>query len=247
MKSQEPCNKVRDLKFSSPRINAQLVQNVRHRFVPGRAIVINPSPEHAPINGDPTHGVPAMSSTTLVDTYVDHADSLIVIKADDSISADSIASEPTWLPYSEIERSFPCDIPLWKSASDRIGTVSFDPAEFIRASSSPGPTLFDINVNLWFSPPETSCLIHNQHHFIEVHTQILGNGRMQKFKTASDTSQYEDQPMAPGNTVAPFCGTGTGSTFSYPWHQYYSDTACVWMAIEYLPESSIDNPGRKTA
>ena len=24
-------------------------------------------------------------------------------------------------------------------------------------------------------------------------------------------------------------------TFSYPWHRYYADTDCIWMAIELHP------------
>jgi hypothetical protein len=26
-----------------------------------------------------------------------------------------------------------------------------------------------------------------------------------------------------------------GSAFIYPWHQYYSDTDCIWMANEFHP------------
>lgn len=50
--------------------------------------------------------------------------------------------------------------PLWRSEKERIGNLEF---------------------NLWYAHAGTHCGIHNQHDFPEVHTQIYGIGRMQKF------------------------------------------------------------------
>ena len=41
--------------------------------------------------------------------------------------------------------------------------------------------------------------------------------------------------MAPGFTHNPFAGVKDNGDIFYGWHQYYSDTDCIWMAIEYRP------------
>ena len=55
---------------------------------------------------------------------------------------------------------------------------------------------------------------------------------MQKFHSNDFKSIYEDVHMAPGFTHNPFAGVKDNG---YGWHQYYSDTDCIWMAIEYRP------------
>jgi hypothetical protein len=95
-----------------------------------------------------------------------------------------------------------------------------------------------VQTNLWFAPSKSNCFIHNQHAFLEIHGQIFGRGRMQKFKTQDYAAIFEDQLMSPGfTTPVPFCRVVDPCTFTYPWHQYYADTDCVWIAIEYHPTS----------
>ncbi|HEY5704500.1 MAG TPA: hypothetical protein VIS96_02885 [Terrimicrobiaceae bacterium] len=36
-------------------------------------------------------------------------------------------------------------------------------------------------------------------------------------------------------TTVPFCEVKGPRTFVYLWHQYYADTDCIWMAVEYHP------------
>lgn len=99
------------------------------------------------------------------------------------------------------------DVPLWRSQKERIDSYEF---------------------NLWFARSGTSCGIHNEHAFKEVHTQIYGIGRMQKFKNKSPESIYNEVYMPPGFTHKPFYSTDN----VYPYHQYYADTDCLWLAIE---------------
>ncbi len=59
---------------------------------------------------------------------------------------------------------------------------------------------------------------------------------MQKFKAQDYGTLYEDMLMSPGfTTVVPFCQVEDNNQYIYPWHQYYADTDCIWMAIEYHP------------
>ena len=89
---------------------------------------------------------------------------------------------------------------------------------------------------MWVAPSQTHCFIHNKHDFIEIHSQIFGHGRMQKFKAQDYATLYEEIPMSPGYTTPlPFCHIKDNRTFVYPWHQYYTETDCIWLAIEYHP------------
>lgn len=97
---------------------------------------------------------------------------------------------------------------LWRSPKEQIGKVAY---------------------NLWFAAEGTDCGIHNEHNFLEVHTQIWGTGHMQKFYEKDAATMYQDIYMTPGYTHEPFCG----SDHKYPWHRYYADTDCVWLAVEF--------------
>lgn len=100
---------------------------------------------------------------------------------------------------------------LWRSDKERLGNTSF---------------------NLWFASAHTNCGIHQEHGFRELHTQIFGLGRMQMFRTNTNESLFQEVFMCPGHTHDPFYDANC----RYPWHQYYADTECVWLAIEFHKE-----------
>jgi hypothetical protein len=59
---------------------------------------------------------------------------------------------------------------------------------------------------------------------------------MQKFQTQNAATLYEDVRMSAGYTTpVPFCSIQDADRFLYPWHQYYADTDCIWLALEYHP------------
>lgn len=97
-------------------------------------------------------------------------------------------------------------------------------------------------MNLWFSPEHTNCAIHDHHsenkakEILEVHTQVYGVGRMQKFHDDKFSTIYEDVILGEGMTHTPFAAVHEDGTFYYPWHQYYADTDCIWMAVEFHPQ-----------
>lgn len=65
----------------------------------------------------------------------------------------------------------------------------------------------------------------------EVHTQIVGFGKMQQCLEEDINTLYLEEPMAPGATHKPmFDEQG-----NYPWHQYETITPAIFMAIELLP------------
>jgi hypothetical protein len=65
----------------------------------------------------------------------------------------------------------------------------------------------------------------------EVHTQIVGYGKMQQCLEKDIDTLYLEEPMAPGATHKPMFDENG----NYPWHQYETITPAIFMAIEVLP------------
>ena len=70
----------------------------------------------------------------------------------------------------------------------------------------------------------------------EVHTQIVGYGKMQQCLEKDINTLYLEEPMAPGTTHKPMFDENG----NYPWHQYETITPAIFMAIEVLPPDEHD-------
>ncbi len=83
--------------------------------------------------------------------------------------------------------------------------------------------------------------LHQEHPFCpvpgfrEVHTQIVGFGKMQQCRERDVETLYLEEPMAPGATHRPMYD----AEGNYPWHQFETITPSVFMAVEMLPEGAI--------
>lgn len=231
-------NQVKQLNFSGEYVDAKYVENIANYHIQNRTIVINPQALDAHINGVPDSIIPAFSSTILHDAVVKKAESLLLLEVVKINNIGKIIFERNWDLLGNLINGFPKDVPLWRSPQDEAGTIKIDPYLMTRQSSSPHQKEnFVVKVNLWFAPSNSDCAIHNQHDFIEIHTQVFGQGRMQKFRAQDFATLYEDQLMSPGaTTFVPFCQVQEHKKYIYPWHQYYADTDCIWMAIEYHPQ-----------
>ena len=82
--------------------------------------------------------------------------------------------------------------------------------------------------------------LHKEHPFCpvpgfrEVHTQIVGFGKMQQCREKDPATLYLEEPMAPGVTHRPMYD----AEGNYPWHQFETTTQSVILAIELLPEGA---------
>lgn len=56
---------------------------------------------------------------------------------------------------------------------------------------------------------------------------------MQKFHDNDFKQIYQDDILAPGNTHVAYAGLDKDGEFVYPWHQYYGDSECIWIANEF--------------
>ena len=70
--------------------------------------------------------------------------------------------------------------------------------------------------------------------FREVHTQIVGFGKMQQCREKDVNTLYLEEPMAPGTTHRPM----SDAEGNYPWHQFETITPSVFMAVEMLPDGA---------
>ena len=82
--------------------------------------------------------------------------------------------------------------------------------------------------------------LHKEHAFCpvpgfrEVHTQIMGFGKMQQCREQDVATLYLEEPMAPGATHRPMYD----ETGNFPWHQFETITPSIFMAVEMLPEGA---------
>lgn len=82
--------------------------------------------------------------------------------------------------------------------------------------------------------------LHREHAFCpvpgfrEVHTQIVGFGKMQQCRERDVSTLYLEEPMAPGSTHRPMYDADG----NYPWHQFETITPSIFMAVEMLPDGA---------
>ena len=82
--------------------------------------------------------------------------------------------------------------------------------------------------------------LHREHAFCptpgfrEVHTQVVGFGKMQQCRECDIETLYLEEPMAPGVTHQPMYD----AEGNYPWHQFETITPSVILAVEILPEGA---------
>ncbi len=228
-------NQRRPLAFSNDWIDSVLVSNP-HSLPVADAIVVNLSPVPLRYSGGGNQGtIPPWKSTMLRHCTLEEGAMAALLRVQKRTNLGAVALEWDW--YGKRYPQFPRTTPLYISSQDDIGDVEFDPLVVFnrRCQGAPSPRRYRLKLNLWYTPEETDCGIHTGHQFLEVHTQVLGTGRMQKFRDNSGETLYEDVLMPPGFTHDPFFVLGDDRSFSYPWHRYYADTDCIWMAIELHP------------
>lgn len=229
-------NHLRPLAFADDFIHAELVEDAKD-FAVDDAVVVNLSPRPL-ITGDAHPAiVPAWKSTWLKGGVIKSAERAALIKVKKATNLGGCGLRG-WDWLGNRIKSFPRDTPLYISAFDNVGEVVTDPRVFTNERSAPTEEqTFDMRLNLWWSPGDTDCFIHNEHPFLEVHTQIHGLGRMQKFHDRTETTLYEDVPMSVGYSHDPFCRVTGPNQWTYPWHRYYADTDSVWLAVELHPRA----------
>ena len=103
--------------------------------------------------------------------------------------ANALNNKSIWQSYSAAD-CWPEGVgpyPLWMSTRAQLQglKLSFDPWKISnqKTPSGKGARQFNIHTNLWWIPAMSDAAVHHCHYedFVEVHTQLMGVGRMQKF------------------------------------------------------------------
>lgn len=71
--------------------------------------------------------------------------------------------------------------------------------------------------------------------FREVHTQLVGFGKMQQCRERDLSTLYLEEYLAPGATHRPMYD----AEGNYPWHQFETITPSIFMAVELLPPEAL--------
>lgn len=199
------------LNFSEPFLTVEHVTHEEDYEIGEKAIIINTDLD--PLAVDDVE-IPNLKSIVCAKTYVPKVRSMLVI----TIVNNNFFTNNQDIDVEIIKNR-------WHHVYDLFNVPQLEKTPLWRSQKAP---VRNLELNLWYAPAGTHCGIHNQHNFFEVHTQIYGIGRMQKFQRNDFKSLYQEVYMGPGTTHDPFYS----SSGEYPWHQYYADTDCVWLAIE---------------
>ncbi|MFC0227685.1 hypothetical protein [Serratia aquatilis] len=209
-------------------------------YIEGKVLLVNYSSQDVKLNNIQGTVIHPFSSLIRCNEKITPNFQLMSFYLEDDLT---VSPEVSWenqevyigkVRNEEVKTGFE-NVNFYRSPSECLDIIHFEPLELVTRSVGPKKNqLFSVSANLWFAKAGTHCGIHNQHSFIEIHTQILGRGRMQSFYNEEYSSLCEEIHLAPGTTTSrAFCCIDDNGEYIYPFHQYYADTHSVWLAIEY--------------
>ena len=210
---------IKQLDFAEPFFSVDYIENEDEYWVEKNSIIINLAERSQIIMY--IEGIPIMplKGTIAKGVFVKNIGQALVVKDYERCDLNDIqtiqAIKRTWKSLYEcsgLERHK--GIPYYKSPKFKIGE---------------GKNHIEVNF-CFVSEPFAPSGLHQSHErdFDEVHAQIRGFGKMQKFKENDLTTYYGEYIMAPGIVHDKFYD----ETGYYPWHQYQSITPCVYCPIE---------------
>jgi hypothetical protein len=211
----------RKLEYAEPFFSVTYVLDEAEYPVGPKSIVLNLSKQDLLIKHE---ALGCFQSTVLSDVSIRDARRCLVIE-DYERNADHqelfARIKKKWtLVYEATKLDRHKGVQLWRSPKERLGNTEVN---MCYAEGHP------LNVGLhrthWGDRP-----------FKEVHTQILGFGKMQQCSEQDASTLFREDLMAPGCTHAPMYDENC----VYPWHQYETITKAIFQANEM---QLTDEPG----
>lgn len=210
---------IQNLDIAEPFFSVSMISDEASLTITGRTIVLNLS--NLPIHiREQTLG--SLQSVILTDTQIETVEHAIIVERFDNYS-----DEATFL---ETVRQ------TWPSAFEVRGEERL---RGIGHYMSPKTWIGQIGVTMYHSATvPLNVGLHRDHPFCpvpgfrEVHTQIVGFGKMQQCRERDIDTLYLEEPMAPGSTHRPMYD----DQGNYPWHQFETITPSIFMAVEMLPD-----------
>ena len=205
-------------------IPAIWLRNYDQYHIEGRTIAINLGTKPYEIAAKPMKKIWPRTSTILENVVIHNVDRVLLFPLKDKLDTGKVILEQGWNQLGEIA-DFDREVALYKSMQYDLGNVRLDPIYATGQDTverADRMKNYNLRVNIWYCPSKTDCLLHHvhasPHDFMEVHTQIYGIGRMQKFHDNEKKLIYEDDILGPGNTHVIYAGMDRDGEFFYPWH-----------------------------
>lgn len=213
---------VRSLDFARPFFCVRHARDESSLFIDGRSIVLNV--------GDASIGIqnqelPPLASAIVQASRLDDVGLAVIIDGFDAHRDDDEL-------FVRIRRAWPSAYEI--RGEDRLRGVShfMSPKVFV---DNIGLTMYhsgSVPLNVGLHREHPFCPVPG---FREVHTQIVGIGKMQQCRERDPATLYLEELMAPGTTHRPMYD----NEGNYPWHQFETITPSIFLAVEILPEGSI--------
>ena len=203
----------RALDFAEPFFSVRYLLEVDVREVGPKSIVVNLSPEPLRIQGQ---ALAFFRSVVVTNTSIREARRCLLVEDFERYGDPQGLFERikgTWvLAYEATHEERHKGVALWRSPKARLGNVE---------------------VNMCYADTVPLKVgLHRLHWggatFKEVHTQIVGYGKMQQCRKQDVETMYLEEALAPGATHQPMYD----EQGNYPWHQYETITPSVFMPIE---------------
>ncbi|MCR9135847.1 MAG: hypothetical protein NXI27_07630 [Alphaproteobacteria bacterium] len=211
---------VRTLEIAEPFFTIRLVTDETRYSVGGKVILLNLSPAPIRIREQSLAGLESAIVANVDLRHLDHA--VVVERFSDHDDEAAL--------FSEVARAWPTAFDMRKE--DRLRGISHH--------MSPKIWVEQCGFTLYYSGSVPLKVgLHRDHPFCpvpgfrEIHTQIVGFGKMQQCREQDISTLYLEEQMAPGATHRPMYD----SEGNYPWHQYETITPSIFMAVEMLPEN----------
>ena len=212
---------VEALEFAEPFFTVRLVKDEASFQIFERSILLNLAEKPIRVQDQK---IDYLNSAILTNTSVQAAEYCVIIERFDEHSDQNSL-------FEEVRKTWPSAWDVRKEA--RLKGVSH--------YMSPKVWVGQLGLSMYHSASvPLNVGLHKFHDFCpvpgfrEVHTQIVGFGKMQQCIEQDLQTLYLEEPMAPGSTHRPMYD----AEGNYPWHQYETITPSIFMAAEMLPEGA---------
>lgn len=212
---------VENLSFAAPFFTVRLLTNVTAYDLDNRAIALNLGKRALSIE---QQSLAPLTSVIVQDCRLSDVERCLLIEGFDDHNDDEAF-------FEEIKTQWPSAFDVRRE--ERLLGVSH--------YMSPKTIKGDLGLTMYHSGSvPLNVGLHRDHPFCpvpgfrEVHTQIVGFGKMQQCREKDVGTLYLEEPMAPGATHRPMYDANG----NYPWHQYETITPSVFLAVELLPEGA---------
>ena len=218
---------IETLEFAEPFFTVLHLAEEDSHGIAGKAIVLNLSERPIRIH---EQRLGHLQSVVAVNTAIRDVDRAVLIER----FADHADEQAL---FAEVRRT-------WRSAYDLRGEERL---KGVHHYMSPRVWIGNVGLTMYHAGSvPLNVGLHRDHPFCaapgfrEVHTQIVGFGKMQQCLERDVATLYLEESMAPGTTHRPMYD----AEGNYPWHQFETVTPGIFLAVEMLPDGAT-RPARR--